>query len=100
MSSETSSAARPPLNPWRTVLTVLLVSAMQLAGFLYGTHHGFTAESATAYGALCLWSAATATGQAAKGTLEQIANGTGLRGIKAALLTDAKPGEPAPPAQL
>jgi|GEM_PF-5788088 len=83
-------------NPWRTVITTLVVCLMLLAAFVYGAHRGFTAESATAFGSLCLFSCSIALGQAAKGTLEQIANGTGFKGVAAALMTSSKPGDPAP----
>ena len=86
------------LSPWRTVLTVLVVCALQLAGFLALVHHGpVSAEAATAFGALCLWSTIAATGEAAKSLGEHLGNGSGVKGALAALMTDRKPGEPAPP---
>ena len=87
----------PALTAWRTVLTVLIACLMMLIGFLYAVHRGMTSETATAYGSLCLFVMLAATGQAAKGTLEAVANGSGFAGVKAALMTSTKPGESAPP---
>jgi len=69
---------------------------MMLSGFLYAVHFGMTSEVATAFSSLCMFIMMASTGQALKGTFESVANGTGWAGIKAAILTNAKPGEPAP----
>ena len=86
----------PPLNPWRTVITTLAVCAMQTCAFAFADRHGWTVDGATAFGSLCLWSTIAATGQAAKALGEHLGNGSGLKGALASLMTDAKPGTPAP----
>lgn len=88
--------SRSTAQAWRTVLTVLVVCLLQLVGYLYGTAHGWTESAANAFASFCMWSSLAATGQAAKGAVEGLAQGTGLKGAMAALTTDAKPGDPAP----
>ena len=86
----------PPVNPWRTVLAVVGIVLMQLVGFLVGTHHGWTIEGASAFGAFCLWSTGAATALATAKAIEHLGDGGGVKGAVAALMTSSKPGEPAP----
>jgi len=83
-------------SPWRTVLTAAFVVTLQTLGFLYGTHHGWTAEGAVAFGSLCVWSSSVAVGQALKSLGQSLGGGSGIKGAVAALMTDTKPGEAAP----
>jgi hypothetical protein len=83
-------------SPWRTVLTALGVVGMQLAAFVVGTRHGWTDMTARAYEAFCFLSWLCSLGQAGASTLQALANGTGLPGVKRVLMSDAKPGDPAP----
>ena len=81
-------------SPWRTVATVLTAVVMMLAGFIFAVLHGLDANGAAAYASLCIATATMVTGQAAKATVEAIAQGGGTAAIKAVLTTDAKPGDP------
>lgn len=84
----------PAVTAWRTVIATCFIAAIQFGGFLYGTHRGWTQESAGAFGSLCTWTTAAAIGVAAKALGEHLGSGSGLKGAAAALLTSAKPGDP------
>ena len=86
----------PPINPWRTVLAVVGIVLMQHVAFLVATHHGWTLEAAQAYSSLCLWSTGAATALATAKAIEHLGDGGGVKGAVAALMTSAKPGDPAP----
>lgn len=86
----------PAISPWRTVIATLAICAMQLGAYLYAVRHGLTSESAQAFGSLCLWTTTAALGVAAKSLGEHLGQGGGIKGMIAALTTDAKPGDPAP----
>jgi hypothetical protein len=82
---------------YRTVITSLAVVAMQLAAFIVGTRHGWTGDASHSFDSLCMWSCIAAIGQAGKSAVESLAQGSGLKGAAAAILTDAKPGDPVKP---
>lgn len=86
----------PAVAAWRTVIATLAIALLQFVGFLYGTHHGWTNESASAYGSLCTWTTAAAIGVSAKALGEHLGSGSGWRGAVSALMTDTKPGQAAP----
>lgn len=89
--SESLPASAPAA--WRTVLVSGFVALLQTGAFAYGTHHGWTAEGAMAFGSLCVWSTTVAIGQAFKALGEHLGNGSGIKGAIAALTSDTKPGE-------
>jgi hypothetical protein len=93
--SETTTSPTPP-SPWRTVIASLGICAMQLAGFLYLVRHGVTMESASAFGSLCTCSTGIALGLSVKALGEHLGNGAGVKGALSALMSETKPGEPAP----
>lgn len=86
----------PAVAAWRTVIATVLIALLQFVGFLYGTHHGWTNESAAAYGSLCTWTTAAAIGVAAKALGEHLGSGSGFKGAISSLMSDTKPGDPAP----
>lgn len=81
---------------YRTVVTALLTVGMLLVGYWLGSRHGWTEVSARAFDSLCLWASVIAVGQAGKSAVEALAQGGGVKGAAAALLTQAKPGDTQP----
>lgn len=85
---------------WRTVLTTIVVVGLQTIAFVVMVEHGdVSSNAATAFGALCLWSTTAAVGQAVKALGEHLGNGSGAKGALSALMSDTKPGDPAPEKQ-
>jgi hypothetical protein len=78
----------------RTLITSLFAMACLVAGlFLLAVE-----QRGAAYGAFSLAIVGVVTALAGKASVDALAQGGGVAGAKAALLTDAKPGEPpAPP---
>jgi len=81
-------------SPNRTVLFLMYLGALELAAVALLRGHGPDAATMLSSVTFCLVGLGTV--QAGKSLGQYAADGTGLKGIAKALLTDAKPGEPAP----
>lgn len=78
---------------YRTVITIIALGVLMLVGafLLRGSDTG-----AKMYSDLVLGLGLLGGVQGVKSSVQSLAQGGGIAGLKAALLTDAKPGEPAP----
>lgn len=76
----------------RTVLVLVWLSVVGLLGLVACA----LLHAPELYTSLCILLGTLAGAQAGKSTVEAVATGTGLQGVKAAILTYAKPGEPPP----
>jgi hypothetical protein len=92
------SESQPSNAPaaWRTVILTAFALLLQALCFVWGSKRGFDAFSAQAFGSLTMAGTLATAAAAAKSLGEHLGNGSGWAGMKAALLTDTKPGEPAP----
>lgn len=81
---------------WRTVMLTGGVVLLQTLAYGLGTWKGWSNEGAAAYSSLCMWSTVAACGVAAKALGEHLGSGSGLKGAVSSLMSDTKPGEPAP----
>jgi hypothetical protein len=77
---------------YRTVVTALASIAMLLASYLFSTNKGWNEFNLRSFDSLCFYTSVIAVGQAGKSTFEALAQGGGWAGVKAAVLTSAKPG--------
>lgn len=85
-------------NQWRTVATALVLAGVALGGAFALRNAGDM--GARMYGDLCWTLVLLAATVAGKSSVEHLATGGGLKGAAAALLTPARPADPAaaPPA--
>lgn len=92
------SESQPSSAPaaWRTVAITAFMLVLLAGCFAWGVERGFNAFSAQAFGSLCLGGAAAVTAVAAKASIEHLGNGSGWRGALSSLMTETKPGDPAP----
>lgn len=94
--SESEDGKESALGAWRTIAIVAFELLLLALVYGYAAHRGFTAESAMAFGSLCTAATASVGAVALKALGEHLGNGSGLKGALSALMSDTKPGDPAP----
>lgn len=89
-------ASSPAVAAWRTVILTGFMLALLAACYSWAVKHGLDAFSAQAFGSLCTAGTASCAAVALKALGEHLGNGSGIKGALSALVSDTKPGDPAP----